>query len=253
MDFNVSTCFYEQEDGLLFNCVDFKNLKALGFTPALIKGSAQNLLEYMSYNKVDIWVVNIDNIDKDRFLCMFDIVFNHFCKNILLISNKNFECNKKVSLLNLSDLSNFDLRLEMSLMNIKKEIQLQPSRNIDLLRSKIHNMLDSFQFSSRHDGFKYYVDAIILAYMQQPYNYSTMQIYKDVAKMYNKSLFAVEKSMRMALSHAFNKLKNIPITPQNMDLKSHLTYDLNNNTAISMMLSRLMKDEDIVNDLLSAK
>ena len=47
MDFKVSTCFYEQDDGGIFNYVDFENLKALGFTPSLIKGGAQNILEYM--------------------------------------------------------------------------------------------------------------------------------------------------------------------------------------------------------------
>jgi len=248
MEFKIKTCFYENEPSGLFETINLIDLKNLGFNTNIINGSIHKLLEFLSGNKVDIIVLKIDNIDEDRFSYIVDIIYNNFCKHIVLITDNNYKMFNNVSFLNLQNGDNFDLKLEMFLMNIKREIQSRPSKNIELLRTKVYNILDSFQFSSRHDGFKYYMDAIIIAYMKKPYDYSTMQVYKEIAEMHNKTSFAVEKSMRTALSYAFNKLKSVPETPKNTNLKSHLTYDLNNNTAISMLLSMLMMDNDLRED-----
>jgi len=53
--------------------------------------------------------------------------------------------------------------------------------------------------------------------------------------------------------YAFNKLKNAPNTPEFNKLRTQLTYDLNNNTAISMILNLLLNDEDIKEDLINQK
>lgn len=253
MEFTLKICFYEKEIGALSKNVNFENLSSLNFNSVYLNGTTEDLLRQVSKIKFDIVVVNANGLDCERFSYILDLVYNNFCKNILLVSNFESYENNNVGYLSLGDLKNFDLKLEMCLMNIKRKIELSPSRNLPILKSKICGMLDEFQFSSRHDGFKYYVDCVLLAYMKQPYDYSTMNLYKEVGDKYGKSYYAVEKSMRMALIYAFNKLKSAPHTEEYDKLRSHLTYDLNNNTCISMILNMLINDKEIKEDLIEHK
>ena len=181
------------------------------------------------------------------------MIYNNFCKNILLVLDYDIDLDIEANKLIVLDNNNFELKLGVKLMDIKRDIESYPSRNILLLKNKISNMLEDFQFSTRHDGFKYYIDAILFAYMKLPDSYHTMKVYKLIAEKYGKTIFAVEKSMRVALMFAFNKLKSAPSTSEFDELRTHLTYDLNNNTAISMLLNRLIKDEEIKEDLINKK
>ena len=253
MDIDLKICFYEREFGTLANNINYDNLNNLNFKSFYINGDGQELLKQLSLEKYDIVVINSYSFDKERLSYIIDMVYNNFCKKILLLADVEFYKNRNVEYLSLLDLKNFDLKLEMSLMNIKRDIELSPSKNMLLLRSKVCAMLDEYQFSSRHDGFKYYTDCILLAYMKRPYDYSTMELYKEVGDKYGKSYYAVEKSMRMALIYAFNKLRTAPQTEEFDKRRSRLTYDLNNNTCISMMLNMLINDKEIKEDLIEKK
>lgn len=252
MDFKYNICFYEAEKSLLLNNVNFENIKCLGFEYSLVSGDVQDVVSYLTLNKTDILVINDKFLDYERISCLTNIAYDNFCKNILIITEGSSKLEKTYSLV-LDNKNNFDLKLEMKLMDIKRGIESNPSKNIAVLKAKIFNILNEFLFSNRHDGFYYYIDAVLLAYMKHPYNYFTMDLYKEVAKMHNKSISAVEKSMRMALIYAFNKLKNAPQTKEYDRLRCYLTYDLNNNNAIGMLKNMLLNDSDIKEGLINQK
>ena len=225
------------------------DLRNLGFDCVIINSSSKALFEYISKNKVDILVANTDGLDKDRFAYVLDIVYNNFCKNILIVSDTEWVSYDSINYMDDKDIMNFDLKFNMMLLRIKKQIEMSPSRNMALIKSKVCEILCEFMFSSKHDGFVYYVDAICKAFFKFPFNYSTMEIYKEVAEKYGKTVCAVEKSMRKALVYAQEKLASLPTTQENTKLKKYLTYNLTNNTAISMIVSRLVLDKDINSSL----
>lgn len=246
MNLNLKTCIFAVDEGSVIKVVNVNNFCNLGFDCTVIKNSFQQMLEYMSCNKVDILVVEDSGFDKERFKYILDIVHTHFCKNLIIISDDIYDEYKQAIYIKASEQSNLDLKLSMSLLKLKKIIELSPSRNVNLIKNKIRELLCKFMFSCKHDGFSYYVEAILLAYLKFPYNYSTMEIYKEIALKYGKTFSAVEKSMRTALISAFKKLKDAPPTQENTILKGYLTYDMNNNMAISMFLSRLVVDKDLI-------
>ena len=74
-----------------------------------------------------------------------------------------------------------DLKLGLSLLNIKKEIEKIPSKNIDLIHVKVCELLTDFMFSSSHDGFRYYVEAVTRSYLRYPYKFPMLELYKEIA------------------------------------------------------------------------
>jgi len=251
MDFEYNICFYE-EGQEMFSKIDFENLKCLGFKSNLVGGDTEKLLSHLSVNGADIVVLNLNNIENERALFLIDIIKDNFCDNVLVLTKQYIE-NDKVYQLITENFNNFDLKLKIKLMDIKRDIEMNPSKNITVLKSKVFDILNQFLFSTRHDGFYYYIDAVIFAYMKHPQDYFTMDLYKMVADKHGKSVSAVEKGMRMALMSAFNRLKNAPKTKEFDKLRAHLTYDLNNNTAICMIKNMLLNDEDIKGALIKQK
>lgn len=249
MDLHLNTCILDGKNGLIQKHISSDDLRNLGFDCVIINSSSKALFEYISKNKVDILVANTDGLDKDRFAYVLDIVYNNFCKNILIVSDTEWVSYDSINYMDDKDMMNFDLKFNMMLLRIKKQIEMSPSRNVALIKSKVCEILCEFMFSSKHDGFMYYVDAICKAFFKFPFNYSTMEIYKEVAEKYGKTVCAVEKSMRKALVYAQEKLARLPTTQENTKLKKYLTYNLTNNTAISMIVSRLVLDKDINSSL----
>ena len=243
MNIDLKTVIFESGDALKKH-VESANLQNLVFECVVINDDYQKLIEWIAKNKADIIVFNADNWDRERLSYVLEMIHSNFCKNIIVACEDSF-VNANYTHIDSISSSNFDLKLNMALLNIKKKIDATPAHNTTLIKSKICELLCNFMFSSKHDGFKYYVDAVLRAYVSFPYSYSTMEIYKKVGERYGKTACAVEKSMRTALWNAFNKLKDAPVTPENMKLKSYLTYDMNNNMAISMIVSRLVLDKDI--------
>lgn len=244
MDICLKTCMYEYNSGILEESHLDAGLNNLGFDCQLFNGPCLNLFEYMSKHKVDILVASDVGVSPDRFKCFLEIIYNNFCKNILVLSNDNIKLIDDVVCLNINDASNLDLKLSMSLLDLKRKIEDAPNRNLYKLRTKIYNLLYSFMFSSRHDGFKYYAEAVMRSYLQFPYEISIMDLYKEIAEKYNKSTCAVEKGMRTALMYAYNRLKGQPVTEENIKLKNILTYDMTNKKAIGMMVSWLTLNKD---------
>lgn len=249
LDLHLNTCILDGKNGLIQKHISPDDLRNLGFDCVVINSSSKALFEYISKNKVDILVANTDGLDKDRFSYVLDIVYNNFCKNILIVSDTEWVSYDSINYMDDKDMMNFDLKFNMMLLRIKKQIEMSPSRNVALIKSKVCEILCEFMFSSKHDGFVYYVDAICKAFFKFPFNYSTMEIYKEVAEKYGKTVCAVEKSMRKALVYAQEKLASLPTTQENTKLKKYLTYNLTNNTAISMIVSRLVLDKDINSSL----
>ena len=249
LDLHLNTCILDGKNGLIQKHISSDDLRNLGFDCVIINSSSKSLFEYISKNKVDILVANTDGLDKDRFSYVLDIVYNNFCKNILIVSDTEWVSYDSINYMDDKDMMNFDLKFNMMLLRIKKQIEMSPSRNVALIKSKVCEILCEFMFSSKHDGFMYYVDAICKAFFKFPFNYSTMEIYKEVAEKYGKTVCAVEKSMRKALVYAQEKLASLPTTQENTKLKKYLTYNLTNNTAISMIVSRLVLDKDINSSL----
>lgn len=228
----------------LKNFIDSSHLYNLGFEGHYLDYEYGALLKWLSENKADIIVIDVNCEKHDRLEVLLRMITDHFCNHIVLVASNEYNNDKYSCVSNLGT-DNSDLKLAMALLTEKKKIEARPARNETVLRSKICEMLCNFMFSSKHDGFKYYVDAIMKAYSSFPFRYSTMDIYKDIAVSHKKTACAVEKSMRTALYNAYNKLKDAPVTPENMKLKSYLTYDMNNNMAISMMVSRLVLDKEL--------
>ena len=249
LDLHLNTCILDGKNWLIQKHISPDDLRNLGFDCVIINSSSKALFEYISKNKVDILVANTDGLDKDRFAYVLDIVYNNFCKNILIVSDTEWVSYDSINYMDDKDIMNFDLKFNMMLLRIKKQIEMSPSRNMALIKSKVCEILCEFMFSSKHDGFVYYVDAICKAFFKFPFNYSTMEIYKEVAEKYGKTVCAVEKSMRKALVYAQEKLASLPTTQENTKLKKYLTYNLTNNTAISMIVSRLVLDKDINSSL----
>lgn len=242
MDLYLKTVIYE--DSIPLDQIELNNLKNIGFDCTKIVGSDSKLFEFLSKSKIDILICYSTSTDVERLEYILDIIYNNYCKHILVLGNQNFNEDKYFYLKDI-DGSNFDLKLNRELLKIKKQIESNPARNITIIKSKICEILCSFMFSSKHDGFKYYADAILASYLSFPFSLATMGIYKDIAAYYGKSVGAVEKSMRSALLYAFSKLKDAPVTPEILKKRTYLTYDMNNNTAISMMVSQLVLDKEI--------
>jgi len=253
MEYNLKVCLFEEQQGLIKEKFNKENLKVLGFDVEYVTGDSQRLIEYFSANKVDILVVNLDEVQEERFNFVLNIIYRNYCSYIILFSQDKENLFDRARYHKVSDKQNFDLQLGMVLLDTKREIEMYPSRNIAILKSKVSDILLKFCFSSRHNGFRYYIDAVILAYMKQPYEYSVMDFYKRIGLMHGKTAFAVEKSMRTALIYAYNKLKDEPVTSDNRRFKSFLTYDMNNNATIHMLLLRLLEDEEISKDLAYSK
>lgn len=243
MNIYIKTFIFEKKENISKK-LDLQHLYNMGFETTVVLGDHQKLLELLTERKSDIVIFNSEGCDTERMNYVLEIVYNHFCKNIVVIGKKPQGESKYIYISGADD-PNFDLKLNMTLLSVKKEIESRPSRNITLIRNKICQQLYDFMFSSRLDGFKYYMDAVLMAYVSFPYNYPTMDIYREVAKNHGKTVCAVEKSMRTALQNAFARLKDAPLTPENVQLKSYLTYDMNNNTAISMIVSRLVLDKEL--------
>lgn len=73
-----------------------------------------------------------------------------------------------------------------------------------------------------------------------------MQIYEDVGKVYNKSRFAVEKSMRQALLNATKRASLLPATQETQKIKSIMTYDMNNKLITNTLAVRLAQDKELL-------
>ena len=86
LDLHLNTCILDGKNGLIQKHISPDDLRNLGFDCVIINSSSKALFEYISKNKVDILVANTDGLDKDRFAYVLDIVYNNFCKNILIVT-----------------------------------------------------------------------------------------------------------------------------------------------------------------------
>ena len=245
MSVNLKLCLYGcQTDGLnsYFNKDKFCQI---GFDIISQKGEYQDLFAYLSRNKVDILIFDATDMEKQRSFFVIDIIYNNFCKNILVITEESCIHEGVVCLSN-KNKNYFDLELNCVLFRIKKEIESKPYRNMHIVKSKICNILLECCFSSKNDGFNYFVESIYRIFLNFPYKCRMMQIYEDVGKVYNKSRFAVEKSMRQALLNATKRASLLPATQETQKIKSIMTYDMNNKLITNTLAVRLAQDKELL-------
>ncbi len=246
MNLCLKTLIYDIE-GNLKDLLTADEYNEFGFEMTYFNDNCNNLLIYHCQNKVDILIVDESGQDKERLAVALDIIHSNFCQNILVVGSEARQ-DDKYFYLSSEEKINFDLRLGMKLLEIKRKISAKPSHNLSLIKSKICDVLNEYKFSMRHAGFKYFSEAILKAYMIFPYEYSTMNLYKEIALEYGKSASAIEKSMRTALFRASSKVNVMPQTAENMKLRAQLPRDLTNNMAISTIVTRLITDKDLCDE-----
>lgn len=248
MNMCLETCFYQEQKNGIEKFINPYHLSNIGFNTTMLCGKYQDLLAYLSNNKADILIIDACNVDCEQFSYVLEIIYNNFCKNILLISDDNIELDdakEGIILLDAIDKRYFDLKIDTILLKIKKEYDNQSCRNIPLIKSKICEFLLKLKFNSKLDGFKYYIEAVWRVYQKFPQRYSMMEIYQEIGDAYGKSAYAVEKSMRSALLSAIKKLNSLPSNEENLHLQNLLAYDMNNKLTTNMLLTKLLLDKDI--------
>lgn len=250
MDISFQTCVYSMGNSLLINNIDKNYLDKLGFCISFIKGNYHDLFEFISQNKADILVIDTFGMDKVDLDYMVNIVYNNFCSNVILIGEKEVDFYQVDSII-VDNWKHFDLKFYSCLLNCKRKMKQTPQYNIEAIKTRISEILFQLMFSAKHDGFKYYIEASTIAFLKYPYDYSTMELYKEVGEKFGKTSCAVEKSMRTALLSAFNKVRNSEPTLENMKIKNTLTYNMNNNMTISLIVSTLLMDQNKGNKVLT--
>ncbi len=245
MDINLKTCVYQAVQTDLINYFNNSYFINMGFEIIVNNGGFQDLFAYMSMNKVDIFILDATNLDKARCSFVIEIVYKNFCKNILLITEDKYYLYEGMSTLSFEDKENFDLKLNNILFTIKRNIDNLPSRNVAVVKNKICNLLLDLQFNCKRDGFHYYVESIYRMFLRFPYKYSMMDIYDEVGKLFGKTGYAVEKSMRSSLLCAIKRVNLLPNCKENEKIKSFLAYDMNNKLVTNMLVQRLMQDKEI--------
>ena len=236
----LRTVVYEDENEI--SSYFLTNYSNLGLQCGASFNNINDLFSYLSANEhnVDVILFYNNGQDKERFNFIVEIVFNNYCKNIIIVTDsEDYNFGEQYHCLRGVHRSNFDLILGAELLNIKRTIDDRNADNLVLLRSKISQTLTRLMFSCKHDGFKYFTDAIEKAYASFPNQYPTMKIYEEIGQYYGKTAFAIEKSMRTALQHALRGIREFPVTSENNRVKMHFNDTTTNNIAISLIASYL--------------
>lgn len=238
-------CYFQKDDREGTKFFNKENLLKMGFSVETVCGKCQKAFEYFSKNRVDILIIDATGVDKERLALAVDIIYNNYCKNILVVASERFGARDDIYFLTPEDMENIDLKIDTVLLDIKRKQEGMCSKNIPLIKSKICELLLKLRFNSRLDGFKYYVEAVCKIFLRFPERYSMMDIYREIGEIYGKSAYAVEKSMRSALLSAIKKLNSLPETRENEKLRGLLAYDINNRLTTNMLVNKLVLDEDI--------
>lgn len=224
---------------------DAESLRQMGFEFNKFCGKSNKAFEHFSKHKFDILIVNTDNMEKERMELIIDIIYNNFCKNIVVITNEKLSQKSGMYFLSNSDLQNIDLKIDVILLEMKRNFEGRSAKNIPLIRSKICDYLIALCFNTRLDGFRYYVEAVCKIFFRFPEKYSMMDIYSEIGELYGKSAYAVEKSMRSALVSAMRKVNSLPNNKEFDGIRGVLEYDMNNKLTTHMLVNRLMLDEEV--------
>lgn len=238
-------CYYQKGACNDIRFFSKDNLLKMGFSVETVCGVCQNAFEYFSKNRVDILIINALDSEQERLSLAVDIIYNNYCKNIILITNECLKQREGVYFLSQKDMHNIDLKIDTILLDIRRKEEDKSSKNVPLIKSKICDYLINLKFNSRLDGFKYYIDAVCKMFRRFPERYSMMDIYQEVGETYGKSAYAVEKSMRCALLSAIKKLNSLPEGREYDKVRGQLAYDMNNRSTTNMLVNKLMLDDDI--------
>ena len=242
MNLNLKTCIYQDNQTELLSYFNRDKFKKRGFDIVFQFGNHQDLFGYMSSNKVDIFILDTTKMDKDQSNILIQIVYQNFCKNILIITNDKFFMREGIRCLQFEENQNFQLLLSCTLFEMKSKIDSQPNRNVNFIKSKISDLLTEYCFTSKKDGFSYYTEAIYIMFLNYPHKGNMMDVYKQVGEMFSKTGFAVEKSMRSILLDATKKATLLPNSAENQKIKTLLTYDMTNKHIVSSLVSALAKE-----------
>lgn len=241
----LKICYYANDERKNDSFFQSENLVKMGFVVDEFYGQYHTAFEHFSKYKFDILIINGVDIGKERLLLALDIIYNNYCKNILLFTNEDIPEKTGVYFLSPEDMLNLDLKIDTILLEMKRNEEGKSSKNVLFIKNKICGFLINLCFNSRLDGFRYYVDAVCKIFLRFPEKYSMMEIYEEVGEQYGKSAYAIEKSMRSALLSATKKINALPAIKEFDGIRGTLAYDMNNKLTTNMLVNKLMLDEDI--------
>lgn len=241
----LKICYYAENAQKKDVFFKMENLTKMGFDVDEFYGQCHTAFEHFSKCRFDILIVNGIDVDKERLSLAIDIIYDNYCKNILLLTNEDIPQKSGVYFLPPEDLLNLDLKIDTILLEMKRNEEGKSSKNVIFIKNKICGFLINLCFNSRLDGFRYYVDAVCKIFLRFPEKYSMMDIYGEIGEQYGKSAYAIEKSMRSALLSATKKINALPDVREFDEIRGALAYDMNNKLTTNMLVNKLMLDDDI--------
>ena len=245
MSLNLKTCIYKDQQSELNNYFNKDKLAKMGFDILFYQGECQDLFAFLSANKVDLFILDATKIDKDRCVTLLQIIYKNFCKSILIITDEKYYLSDGMQALSYNNNTNFDLNLTFVLYDMKNHIESLPHKNEKNVKAKIRQMLMENCFSSKNSGFDYYVEALYIMFQNFPQKSKMMQVYDEVGKVFFKSYSAIEKGMRLCLMQATKRAKLLPNDRENQEVKTLMTYDLNNKYITNIFVRRLTDDKSL--------
>ena len=247
----LKACVYSQNEGVVPKNIDMKQLEILGYECLMVSGDIDELFKHFNENIVNVLILEDDGTDLIRFERLVNLIYDNYCKNIIVVGNKQIEKSKKYYLIDKTELSNFDLKLAELLLMFKSKIMQKPAYSIQKVKSAVHELLVLLKFSPKNSGFTYFVDAITITFFNYPKHINIMDIYQEIGDCYGIKLCAVERAMRTALANAIKEVQRLPDTNQNKSVKDFVKYDLTNSILIKMILGKLLTDTEFGEELYS--
>lgn len=250
MSLKFNTCIYEAKKGIFSDKISKEELRLLGFECFYKFGEEKEFVSNLLDKNLDVLIFCDEGMDSDKINKIFSAI-QFDCDKHIIICYKNFvNYNKglnsifteRLKYLSVQDV-NFDLMLQIELLKIKQNKDLEIQERKKFLQTKICEKLYAYKFSGKLQGFKYFMEAIMIVYLNFPQTCPMMELYRIIADKYNKTSSAVEKDMRTILLKALHDIRNLPETVENQKIKSTLTIEMSTNKAIGVIVSKLILDK----------
>ena len=245
----LKSCIYSSCNSVLKDSINLELLNIIGFENSLVKGDVSDLLEYLNNNSVNVVIADSFGFEYDRFVSTMNLVYNNYCKNIIIISDGSFRKISKFHYINRSELRNIDIKLSEKLLAIKTQLEEKPSYSVVKVKTKAHELFSWLKFSPKNSGFRYFVDAAAMMFFEYPKRLLVVDMYNEIGKDYNKTGVAIEKAMRTALANAIKAVRRLPECFSNKEIKEIVKPDLSNLGIISVVVGKILLDKDFAVDL----
>lgn len=129
-------CYFQKDARAGTKFFNKENLLKMGFSVETVCGKCQNAFEYFSKNRVDILIIDATGVDKERLALAVDIIYNNYCKNILIVASEKFGARDDIYFLTPEDMENIDLKIDTVLLDIKRKQEGMCSKTFHLSNLK---------------------------------------------------------------------------------------------------------------------